>query len=178
MASFKRDVLRKIAVSTVGGAIGFIMQSLLSPKEKVHPPETVPTLVASPEAQDYLDRGKVFSQEGHIGQAVTAFTDAIRSQPSLARAYLNRGWAYNQMDQYDRAIRDCTEAIRLEPTLAAAYVNRGWAYGKQGHFARAVGDCADAIKLDPNLLAAYEVLSWAQAQRQGSLQMKSISSVK
>jgi len=48
-------------------------------------------------------------------QAIACFSEAIRLDPTFAKAYHNRGLAHDFTGEHDKAIADYTEAIRLNP---------------------------------------------------------------
>jgi hypothetical protein len=54
-------------------------------------------------AQNYFERGEMFSSQGDYVTATEEFTEAIRIDPNYAAAYNDQG------------IVDCTQAIRLYP---------------------------------------------------------------
>jgi tetratricopeptide (TPR) repeat protein len=126
----------------------------------------------------YLQRGKVlFAQQSDIteigadfelgwtvtsrdkteadAQAVSDFTQAIKSDPNLGAAYFYRGSVHTAIKEYDKAIADCTLAIKLNPNYASAYNSRGLAYVQLGEYDRAIADYTQATKLDPNYASAY-----------------------
>jgi serine/threonine protein kinase len=102
---------------------------------------------------------------GDHAQAVADCTEAIRLDPSLARAYSTRGSAHRMRGQLDLAVADCGEAIRLDTAAVLAYFNRGEAYRLRGDLDRAVADFTRAVELDP----AY---SWAHGSRGAAKQQK------
>lgn len=100
-----------------------------------------------------------------LDQAVSYFTDQIRSHPTDVAAYTGRGIAWRALGQYQRAVDDQNEAIRLDPKSAAAYANRGNAYAHLGRHDLAMADYEQAIRLNPELLAAHNNLAWSLATR-------------
>jgi tetratricopeptide (TPR) repeat protein len=102
-----------------------------------------------------LRRGHAHLKKKEYGQAIVAFTEALRvvkADPRLVASTLsNRSVAYQHRGDYDAVIADCTEAIRLRPDLAAAYVNRAAAYHHKGEEDRAIADCGEALRLDPKM---------------------------
>ena len=95
-----------------------------------------------------------FLQEKHE-DAISAYNQAIRLKPDLAKAYDNRGVAKDELGRYEAAIADHNQAIRLKPDLAEAYNNRGVAKNNLGRREAAITDYDEAIRLKPDLAKAY-----------------------
>src|SRR5262249_43264275 len=68
---------------------------------------------------------------GEYKQAVAAWGEAIRLDPTDADSLIGRGWAYVLLGDSDRAIADCTAALRLRPD-SEALNNRGIAHAAMG----------------------------------------------
>ena len=106
-------------------------------------------------AETYFIRGYVNDIRGNYGEAIAAYTEAIRLKPSDAAAYVNRGVAKGNLGQYVAAKLDYDAALRLNPGLAAAYHNRGIAKDRLGEHVGAISDYDAALRLKPDLAAAY-----------------------
>ncbi len=63
----------------------------------------------------YSNRGVAYYFKGDYARAIESYDEAIRRDPSNARAYGNRGAALKRIGQGDRALTDENEAIRLDP---------------------------------------------------------------
>ncbi len=77
--------------------------------------------------------------------------EALRLDPTNARATYNRGVAHFRKGDDDLALADFSEAIRLNPGDAKAYLARSQVYAKKGEDARAAADRRTAAELDPSL---------------------------
>jgi tetratricopeptide (TPR) repeat protein len=91
---------------------------------------------------------------GLYREAVSSFTQAIKSEPEFAIAYSNRAEAYRHMGNFDQAIRDSTTAIRIggDPlTLSEAYRNRYKTYWELGQGKKAYADLRESWRLDPRV---------------------------
>ena len=108
-----------------------------------------------------LQQGEEAYRNGDFDLAIQCATDAIRLDPTSARAYDDRGMAYYRKGQYDAAIADLTAAIRLNPNYALAYSNRSLPYVNKGQYDQAIADCTAAIRLEPNFALAHNNLGWA-----------------
>ena len=57
--------------------------------------------------------GKQYYAAGNYDEAIAAYTQAIKRQPTNARAYFDRGLVYYKKREYDRALSDYNRAIEL-----------------------------------------------------------------
>ena len=86
-----------------------------------------------------LQQAEEAYQKGDFDLAIRCCTEAIRLDPTSARAYDDRGLAYYRKGQYDAAIADLTAAVRFNPNYALAYSNRSLRLCLQGPLRP--GDC-------------------------------------
>jgi S1-C subfamily serine protease len=157
-----------IAVEKVTDTLSSIAQATPSPHALL-PDEN------KSRSEAIFNRGNEYLRRGKLGEALSAFNEAIRINPAYAEAFNGRGKVYldrQTLDEWlsgearDKAISDYNEAIRLNPNYAEAYVNRGYAYGvySGGHDRdAAISDYSKAIRLDPNCTFAcyYRGLEYA-----------------
>ncbi len=80
-------------------------------------------------------------------EAMAAYNQAGRLDPSSARVHNHRGNAYRRLGQYYKALQDYDEAIRLAPQLAESYVGRAFAYILLRKDKEALQDVARAVEL-------------------------------
>jgi Flp pilus assembly protein TadD len=111
---------------------------------------------------DAIRDGNEFLARRDYTAAISAFTDAIRLDPSdskacslRATAYLLRGRAGGTRNDFDNAVADLTESIRLRPNVAALYQSRGIAYMAAGNDGNAICDFDEAISLNPASWVPY-----------------------
>ena len=94
-------------------------------------------------------RGGAFYYKGEHARAIADYDQAIRLDPTFARAYTNRCWARAVVGELRGAVADCDESLRLEPGIANKFENRAFAYLKMGEFERAIADYDAGLRLDP-----------------------------
>jgi regulator of sirC expression with transglutaminase-like and TPR domain len=88
-------------------------------------------------------------------EALDAFSQAIRLDPTLAFAYYNRGLTRYYKNDEDLAIEDFNRALELGFGDALLFRNRGNAFSRKGDVERALADYAQGIALDPGNALAY-----------------------
>ena len=91
--------------------------------------------------------GYLLSESKNPIEAISAYDQAIRLDPSNSAAYYNRGNAKVGLEQYEAAIQDYNEAIRLNPKYSAAYYRRGFAKFLLGRIDEARSDLQTALRL-------------------------------
>ena len=87
--------------------------------------------------------------------AITHYSESIKSKPDNTAAYNNRGVAYHRIGDYNRAIEDYDKAIEIQPDYVNAYNGRGTVYGIKGELDNAITDFDKAIELKPDYVDAY-----------------------
>jgi tetratricopeptide (TPR) repeat protein len=113
--------------------------------------------VRAPAESDAFQEGYAAHVRGEYGRAITNYTEAIRLDPSHAKAYNNRGLVYQAKGDMPRAIADFTEALRLTPNVTAIYLNRAAAYVALGQVDKAFADYDEAIRIDPQSTKLYRL---------------------
>ncbi|KAG7898300.1 hypothetical protein KL935_004450 [Ogataea polymorpha] len=85
------------------------------------------------EAEAYIDKdlaekarleGKEYFNAGDWPNAVKAYTEMIKRDPSDVRGYSNRAAALAKLMSFPDAIRDCETAIKLDPGFIRAYIRK------------------------------------------------------
>src|SRR5690606_27280948 len=91
-------------------------------------------------AQEWFERGYVFSNNNSFDEAIRCFSEAILLKSDFAEAYVRRGIAYGSIQKAHLAIEDFTRASELNPEDNYAYAGRGLAYHDQDDFENAITD--------------------------------------
>ena len=109
-------------------------------------------------SSQYRERGLQKSQEGEYKEAIAAFTEAIKVNPSKADHYHNRGLAKQQLldllsqsqtinvKDYNPVIDDYTKSINLEPD-SPTYILRARLRKRIGPPYKAVPDLEKALQI-------------------------------
>ena len=98
-----------------------------------------------------IELGQKYLTELNYAEAVAAFTEVVKIDPSNIEAYAGRAEAYKGLKQYDDAKTDYTTVIEkaddLPYTQAKAYAGRAEVYELTDDTAAAESDCSVAIEL-------------------------------
>ena len=118
---------------------------------------------ADVEYPDYShnNMGAVFSQQGRLIEAITAFNEAIRRKPDFPQSYNNVGIILTKLGRGEEAVAAYRRALQLAPTNARTYVNLAQALCGLGDLDQAIEICKKAISFAPNSSPAYQVLGSA-----------------
>jgi tetratricopeptide (TPR) repeat protein len=98
---------------------------------------------AAPDA--YRDLGAVYELLGRNGDAVTAYSSALKLSPRDVPALLDRGWIYQKLARTDDARADFSAAIASDPTSAEAHAGLGYVAAFQGSYGEAQHEAAAAL---------------------------------
>jgi tetratricopeptide (TPR) repeat protein len=108
----------------------------------------------------FTDRGSVYLQHKHWGQAKSDFDIALKLDPSTADAYIDRGAADLGLKQYADAIADIDRGLALGPDQPEkAYFNRAIADEHLDDPKAAYQDYLKASQLNPNWALPKEELA-------------------
>jgi tetratricopeptide (TPR) repeat protein len=99
-------------------------------------------------AEEYVQLGNQFFQQGELSRAVNAFTESLQTQVT-ERALLGRATAYLRMGNLEDALLDLNSATQMFGS-ATAYFQRGQAYAVQNNNVRALSDYDRAAELEPS----------------------------
>ena len=142
------DVVQSLRLS---GMLGDLSASLLDRAIQSYDQ----AIKLGPNAYAHTGRGMAYLMKGDPDHAIIDSNEAIKLDPSFARAHNTLGMAYYEKEEHDRALAEFDAAIRLDPNYARPYNNRGNIYHKKRDFVRAIADYDRAIELDPNFATFY-----------------------
>jgi tetratricopeptide (TPR) repeat protein len=103
----------------------------------------------------YVERGRVYNENGQYRLAMDDFNSAISLNATLSPAFSGRALSNYFMEDYITAIADFSEAIRLNPQDSISYLNRGLVRYQLESYEQAVQDFTACIGLDPGLADAW-----------------------
>jgi tetratricopeptide (TPR) repeat protein len=113
--------------------------------------EVVNELQESLAAQvQWVDEGNRFMQLQQFENALDAYEQAIRLEPTNPTAYIGKGYVLLILRRYAEALDGYEQAIRLDPTNDTAYIGRGITLRLLGRFTEALASYDQALRLAPN----------------------------
>jgi tetratricopeptide (TPR) repeat protein len=116
-------------------------------------------------AQWYLDAGMVKAESGAASNAILAFSQAIKLDPTNADAYLSRRANKMQLQDFAGAKIDIDKVMQLSPSNESAFYSRGLCKFSLKDFKGADADFTTAINLETNDIRAYNSRGLARANK-------------
>lgn len=117
-------------------------------------------------SQALLERGARHEQAGRIAQAVTAYTDAVRLDPSNGHALLALGRLRIRMNDLHEAESILSAATNFSEVAPQAFAERARLRKIRGHEDEALLDLENAVALAPDETAwSEELAKWYVARR-------------
>ena len=118
------------------------------------------------EPRFFLNRGKLYFDQGQLDQAFYDYNQCIRLSPDRKEAYANRGAIYGARGMHTEAISDLDKAISLDPEFINAYKNRALVKGMMQDYQGSRLDWETILKLDPGMDDIWNALG-VEHQRLG-----------
>ena len=97
----------------------------------------------------HTERGVAYVALLDYDRALSDFGEALRIDPTFAKAFANRGAVHGAKQDFDKAIEDFTRAIELGPRSAHAFADRAGIHRLNGQHDAAIRDYTEAIRIDP-----------------------------
>jgi Flp pilus assembly protein TadD len=94
--------------------------------------------------------GDDYLNQDRLHEAITAYANAVRTDPKDSVAHQRLGHAYALDRRMADAIDELRESIQLDPNNARAHLDLGWVYGMDGQLRAAATEEEIAMKLSPN----------------------------
>lgn len=108
--------------------------------------------------EDWFSEGEGFLDAQMYSDALTAFENAITSDPRSGKAYCGKGWALWNLKRYSESLMAHDRAIGIDPSLASAYQGRGAALSNLERHFESMKAFDRAIELDPSRSFLYAYL--------------------
>ncbi len=102
-----------------------------------------------------LEEGNALRNLKRYDEALKAFEEIIRLDPSNATAWCLKGAVLGDLKRYNDAITASEQAIRLDPSSSEAWRIKGTALNYLKHYAEALAAHKQALDLDPNSTLAW-----------------------
>ncbi len=95
------------------------------------------------------------SWTGTDKDAINCYNEALKLNPSLARAWCSKGYALIKLKKYEESHACLDEALRINPRYAPCWTIKGWAFNSQNKHKDALVYLDRAIELDPHYMDAW-----------------------
>jgi len=105
------------------------------------------------------EKGNEAFKKGLYPEAVAAYTEAIKRNPSDHTLYSNRAAAYSKLMEYPGAVKDCDECIKISPEFVKAYIRKGNAQFFMKEYHKCLETYEKGLKLDKDNAELQEGLS-------------------
>jgi tetratricopeptide (TPR) repeat protein len=112
--------------------------------------------------------GSVLAEQGHLEEAASHFSEALRIMPDYADALNNLGSAQGRMGKPREAVKYFSEALRIDPEYGEAHYNMGIIQERLGNFDLAVTHLLEAVRIRPDYWEAHNSLG-SILMKQGKL---------
>ncbi|MFZ5856795.1 MAG: tetratricopeptide repeat protein [Chloroflexota bacterium] len=136
------DKLRKrylnVAVSDIALPTLNIETKEITENQKIAASEAMPVGTEQLTAQEWFERGFVFTENKNFSEAIRCYSESIIIKPDFAEAYNNRGNASFAIGNTNSAIADYTKAIRINPDFVEPYYNCAVVLEEKKDYAQAV----------------------------------------
>jgi len=106
-------------------------------------------------ARPYINRGIIYSKQGHLDQAMADLNKGIAMDPNCSEAYSVRGFIYEKQGKLIRALIEFTKAVMVYPGNLIAYYKRAMIFKKMGDFSHAISDFTKIIEIAPDDAGGY-----------------------
>jgi tetratricopeptide (TPR) repeat protein len=114
------------------------------------------SIEASPSANAYSNLGTLYYRSGRLAESVSAFSEALKLDPSSALRHRNLGDAYRKLGEsskaraaYRRAVELSREALHANPHDAATIARLAVYLAKLGEYAEARSLASEAVAIAP-----------------------------
>ncbi|MGC9357240.1 MAG: tetratricopeptide repeat protein [Anaerolineae bacterium] len=133
------------------------------------PDAVAPVSTPTPSAEDHLEQGRTYAEQGELDKAIVEFEKAIALDPNNATLHNDLAAAYYQQGRIDEAVATWEQALEIDSELADTHYNLGLVYAGQGKLDEAITKWEETLQIDPNYANAHKNLGIAYTE-QGRLE--------
>lgn len=137
---------------------GYYNRGLLNFKAN-HPEEAIRDFTKAIELKQYVKayvgRGNAYYRQKDLSRAMADANEALRLEPSNARAAFLLANCYDDLNQLDKALYYYNACISASPEESIFYMRRAIVYGKQQNFQACLHDLDTCIGLKPDEAEPY-----------------------
>ncbi|HSB02888.1 MAG TPA: tetratricopeptide repeat protein, partial [Anaerolineales bacterium] len=125
-------------------AANFVLPTLNADTQKITETQKTAASEARPvekkqlTAQEWFERGYVFTENKNFDEAIRCYSESISIKLDFTEAYNNRGNARFAKDDLDGAISDYIRAIRIRPDFTESYYNCATVLEKKKDYVKAI----------------------------------------
>lgn len=119
------------------------------------PAPFVPTPTPTRSSESFISEAQTLYREGKLSQSISAFKQAILSDPKNPSYYVDMARLQIYAGEYEEALTSAEDALLLNLNNSMAHAVKGWAQSKLDLFAEAEASLQRAIELDSNNASAY-----------------------
>jgi stress-induced-phosphoprotein 1 len=94
------------------------------------------------------DEGNALFKADKFPEAVAAYTEAIKRNPTEHTAYSNRAAAYLKLGAYNEALEDCEKCLVIKPDFIRAHARKGHSYFWTKQYHKALQAYDAGLKID------------------------------
>lgn len=100
-------------------------------------------------AQEFKAKGNEHLAQKRFKEAVDAYSEAIRIDPTCAVYYANRAAAYASLSDHEKSAEDAQRSVEIDPLYAKGWSRLGTSYTILGRHDEAVDAYEEASRLEP-----------------------------
>jgi tetratricopeptide (TPR) repeat protein len=130
-------------------------------EKKVSPIDAIIGKNYSSSAEYNFLKGFVFNDTGKYKEAISAYEQAIISNPTKIEAHYNLAFIYERFNDWDKAIELFKQALKVKPDFVDACYNIGVAYANKGNTNKAIEYYQKTVEIKPDYAAAYCAMGFA-----------------
>lgn len=104
------------------------------------------------EVDRLMARGTEAMQAGRHAEAISVFTEVVKTKPDFAEGWNRRATVYYLAGEYRKSIADCDEVLKRNPAHFGALSGLGQIYVQLEDYDKALAWYRRALEVNPNML--------------------------